>query len=35
MNSKYKTLGFDKVYVINLKRRQDRKTELIKTFPRS
>jgi glycosyl transferase, family 25 len=33
MNSKYKTLGFDKVYVINLKRRQDRKTELIKTFP--
>ena len=33
MNSKYKTLGFDKIYVINLKRRQDRKTELIKNFP--
>ena len=28
MNTKYSTLGFDKVYVINLKRRQDRKKTL-------
>ena len=33
MNKKYTTLGFDKIYVINLKRRSDRKKELIKNFP--
>jgi len=33
MNFKYKTLGFDKVYVINLKRRPDRKEKIIKAFP--
>ena len=30
MNFKYSTLGFDKIYVINLKRRKDRKERLIK-----
>jgi GR25 family glycosyltransferase involved in LPS biosynthesis len=33
MNFKYSTLGFDKVYVINLKRRKDRKERLIKENP--
>lgn len=33
MNFKYTTLGFDKIYVINLKRRTDRKEQLIKNFP--
>tara|TARA_B110000902_G_scaffold8599_1_gene10450 strand:+ start:993 stop:2321 length:1329 start_codon:yes stop_codon:yes gene_type:complete len=33
MNKKYSTLGFDKIYVINLKRRLDRKTKLIKENP--
>lgn len=33
MNFKYSTLGFDKVYVINLKRRKDRKEKLIKENP--
>ena len=33
MNFKYSTLGFDKVYVINLKRRKDRKDKLIKDYP--
>tara|TARA_B110000037_G_scaffold78030_1_gene93207 strand:+ start:2814 stop:4157 length:1344 start_codon:yes stop_codon:yes gene_type:complete len=33
MNTKYSTLGFDKVYVINLKRRQDRKKTLKSIFP--
>jgi GR25 family glycosyltransferase involved in LPS biosynthesis len=33
MNNKYSTLGFDKVYVINLKRRSDRKTALLKEYP--
>ena len=30
MNFKYSTLGFDKIYVINLKRRKDRNDKLIK-----
>jgi len=33
MINKTSTLGFDKIYVINLKRRPDRKEELIKTLP--
>ena len=33
MNTKYSTLGFDKIYVINLKRRLDRKKSLIDSFP--
>jgi len=33
MNNKYSTLGFDKVYVINLKRRSDRKAALLKEYP--
>ena len=33
MNFKYSTLGFDKIYVINLKRRKDRKEKLIKDNP--
>jgi len=33
MNTKYSTLGFDKIYVINLKRRLDRKKTLIDNFP--
>ena len=33
MNQKHNTLGFDKIYVINLKRRLDRKTTLIKENP--
>ena len=33
MNFKYSTLGFDKIYVINLKRRKDRKERLIKENP--
>ena len=33
MIKKYNTLGFDKIYVINLKRRLDRKTTLIKENP--
>lgn len=33
MNFKYSTLGFDKIYVINLKRRKDRKDKLIKDYP--
>lgn len=33
MNNKYSTLGFDKVYVINLKRREDRKIELLNKYP--
>lgn len=33
MNFKHSTLGFDKIYVINLKRRPDRKEALIKAFP--
>ena len=33
MNFKYSTLGFDKIYVINLKRRKDRKEKLIKDYP--
>lgn len=31
MINKTSTLGFDKIYVINLSRRPDRKEELIKT----
>ena len=33
MNEKLPTLGFDKIYVINLKKRLDRKNQLIKDFP--
>jgi GR25 family glycosyltransferase involved in LPS biosynthesis len=33
MTNKQSTLGFDKIYVINLKRRPDRKENLIKTLP--
>ena len=33
MNFKYSTLGFDKIYVINLKRRKDRKERLIEENP--
>ena len=33
MNFKYNTLGFDKIYVINLKRRSDRKEQLLAKFP--
>jgi GR25 family glycosyltransferase involved in LPS biosynthesis len=33
MTHKHNTLGFDKIYVINLKRRLDRKTTLIKENP--
>ena len=33
MDFKHRTLGFDKIYVINLKRRQDRKEQIIKDFP--
>jgi GR25 family glycosyltransferase involved in LPS biosynthesis len=33
MINKTSTLGFDKIYVINLKRRPDRKEALIKTLP--
>lgn len=33
MNTKYSTLGFDKIYVINLKRRMDRKISLLKKYP--
>lgn len=33
MNFKHSTLGFDKIYVINLKRRKDRKEDIIKAFP--
>ena len=33
MIKKHNTLGFDKIYVINLKRRLDRKTTLIKENP--
>ena len=33
MNFKLNTLGFDKIYVINLKRRKDRKEDIIKAFP--
>lgn len=33
MNFKYSTLGFDKIYVINLKRRSDRKEQLLAKFP--
>ena len=33
MNNKNTTLGFDKIYVINLKRREDRKIKLIKDNP--
>lgn len=33
MSNKYSTFGFDKVYVINLKRRKDRKKILIESFP--
>ena len=33
MNLKYSTLGFDKVYVINLERRKDRKELLLKNYP--
>lgn len=33
MNNKNATLGFDKIYVINLKRRQDRKNKLINDNP--
>jgi len=33
MNNKYRTLGFDKIYVINLKRRKDRRDKLIKDNP--
>ena len=33
MINKQSTLGFDKIYVINLKRRPDRKENLIKTLP--
>lgn len=33
MDFRYKTLGFDKIYVINLKRRQDRKDQLLKDNP--
>ena len=33
MDFKHRTLGFDKKYVINLKRRQDRKEQIIKDFP--
>jgi len=33
MDFRYSTLGFDKIYVINLKRRKDRKEKLIKDNP--
>jgi len=33
MNQKTSTLGFDKIYVINLKRRLDRKKQLLIDFP--
>jgi len=33
MNQKLSTLGFDKIYVINLKKRPDRKKRLKKDFP--
>ena len=33
MNLKQSTLGFDKIYVINLKRREDRKLALLKAYP--
>jgi|TARA_B110000879_G_scaffold26925_1_gene36488 GR25 family glycosyltransferase involved in LPS biosynthesis len=33
MNTKYRTLGFDKIYVINLKRRNDRREKLTKSNP--
>ena len=33
MDFKHSTLGFDKIYVINLKRRKDRKDKLIKDYP--
>jgi len=33
MINKESTLGFDKIYVINLKRRPDRKEALIKALP--
>jgi len=33
MNQKLSTLGFDKIYVINLKKRSDRKKKLKKDFP--
>jgi len=33
MNNKYNTLGFDKIYVINLKRRKDRRDKLIADNP--
>ena len=33
MNNKYSTLGFDKIYVINLKRRPDRKKAILEANP--
>lgn len=33
MDFRHSTLGFDKIYVINLKRRKDRKDKLIKDYP--
>lgn len=33
MDFKHSTLGFDKIYVINLKRRKDRKDKLINDYP--
>lgn len=33
MDLKFSTLGFDKIYVINLKHRKDRKEKLIKDNP--
>jgi GR25 family glycosyltransferase involved in LPS biosynthesis len=33
MDNKYSTLGFDKIYVINLERRLDRKISLLKKYP--
>ena len=33
MDNKYSTLGFDKIYVINLKRRPDRKKAILEANP--
>ena len=33
MNNKYSILGFDKIYVINLKRRPDRKKAILEANP--
>jgi len=33
MDLKQSTLGFDKIYVINLKRRMDRRMDIVKAFP--